>query len=570
MRVRALSGNQVFYFYVLIWSVFGAIQARFTGLHPDEAYYHQFSQSLDWGYFDHPPMIALLIRAGGYFLDGIMGLRLGTVLLQALFWLLVWRLVRTREVPSVQQAHLTGILMASLPMLQLYGFITTPDMPLLTFTALFWLVYRRLLVRQGSERANTLWLSVALCGMAYSKYLGAIQVALALAAHPKLMRNRSWIIASTATFLLLLPHLYWQYRNDFVTFRFHLGHRTEGIRWDYIWQYLPNQLAVFHPFNLLALFMLNWRRTAHPDLMFRAMRFSIAGMLLFYGLLSLRGHTEPHWTVSATIPMLWLFVRRAEEYPVFRRFIFRFTGPSLVVVFALRLWLFTDSGNRVARLSRPDDLFTSMAQLAGDRPALFSGSFQDAALYQFHTGKTTGLVNTAGVRGTQYDLWKRHAQWQRHSVVVFGAEGPRAQWLSVGNRGISYQLCDELQSPELLQVQQTTMLSSPHPDSLLMVVFIKNPTHYAMSRQHPDFPFRWVLCTNYPKKGSTDTLLARNMTEPFRLDAHKTTQIRFSIHKKDLPDEGSVFLGIRTIFGLQFPEGYQETAYAAARLNGRD
>ena len=65
MRVDWRNGNHIFYFYVLIGSISGAVQARCTGLHPDEAYYFQFSQTLDWGYFDHPPMIALLIRAGG-------------------------------------------------------------------------------------------------------------------------------------------------------------------------------------------------------------------------------------------------------------------------------------------------------------------------------------------------------------------------------------------------------------------------------------------------------------------------------------------------------------------------
>ena len=150
-----------------------------------------FSQAPDWGYFDHPPMNAVFIGLGRRILEGAMGVRLSTVLLQPVFWLLVWRLVRTRAVPPPRQAHLMGILMASLPMIQLYGFITTPDMPLLTFTALFWLVYRRIVGQQGSEGWNVFWLTLALTGMAYSKYLGAIQVILALAAHSRLLRALS-------------------------------------------------------------------------------------------------------------------------------------------------------------------------------------------------------------------------------------------------------------------------------------------------------------------------------------------------------------------------------------------
>ncbi len=564
MQVNWRDGNQIFYLYVLIWSVFGAVQACFTGLHPDEAYYHQFSQCIDWGFFDHPPMIAVLIRVGSCLLDGVWGLRLGTVVLQPLFWLLLWRLVRTEKVPSSQQAHIMGILMASLPMMQLYGFITTPDMPLLSFTVLFWLVYRRILGQQGSDAWNAAWLTLAMTGMAYSKYLGAIQVILALAAHPRLLRKPVWLIAVGATTIFLLPHLYWQYRHDFVSFRFHLEHRSEGIRWDYIWQFLPNQLAVFHPFNLFALFMLDWRSKQNEDPLYRAMRMSLIGMLVFYGLLSLRGHTEPHWTVSATIPMLWLFVRRAEEHVGFRRFIFRFTAPSLVVVVALRLWLFTDSGNRVARLSRPDHIFTAMARLADDRPSIFSGSFQEAALYQFQTGKPSGLVSTAGVRRTQYELWKRHAEWQQKSVVVFGAEGPQAQWLSIGHRGIGYLISDQLQSPELLHIQQISIQDGAHPDSLQIDVWVKNPINDVMDRHHADFPFRWVLCTENRESKSTDTLPARCLPEPIRFEPHKTSQIEFGIHRSDMP-KGPIMVGLQTIFGLQFPDDPNDQNMAVAK-----
>ena len=553
MERNGHNGNTLFYLYLFLWSAFGAVQARFTGLHPDEAYYVLFSQAPDWGYFDHPPMNAVFIGLGRRILEGAMGVRLSTVLLQPVFWLLVWRLVRTRAVPPPRQAHLMGILMASLPMIQLYGFITTPDMPLLTFTALFWLVYRRIVGQQGSEGWNVFWLTLALTGMAYSKYLGAIQVILALAAHPRLLRQRVWIVASALTYLLLLPHLYWQYRHDFVTFRYHLGHRTEGIRWDYIWQFLPNQLAVFHPFNLFALLMFDWSRTSNADPMQRAMRFSLVGMLLFYGLLSLRGHTEPHWTVSATIPMLWLFVRDGENRPKFRRFVFRYTAPSLLVVIALRLWLFTDSGNRVARLSRSDELFTAMAACAEGRPALFSGSFQEAALYEYHTGQPAGLIATAGVRGTQFDLWKRQAQWQNQPVVVFGAEGPDAGWLSAGGKGIGYIISPQLQSPELLQIQQIITCPEARADRMRVEILLLNPTRFPMRQDHPDFPFRWVLSPPPGDTSGADTLRAKPVSAPAIYEPGRRSVVVLELSKSDWPRRGAV-VGLRTVFGLQFPQ----------------
>lgn len=47
-----------------LWLLLGLLQAGLTELQDDEAYYWVFSRHLDWGYFDHPPMTALLVKAG--------------------------------------------------------------------------------------------------------------------------------------------------------------------------------------------------------------------------------------------------------------------------------------------------------------------------------------------------------------------------------------------------------------------------------------------------------------------------------------------------------------------------
>ena len=57
-----------------LWWMINLIQAGFTELADDEAYYHMFAQRLDWGYFDHPPVTALLVYLGG-FLGGEFGVR---------------------------------------------------------------------------------------------------------------------------------------------------------------------------------------------------------------------------------------------------------------------------------------------------------------------------------------------------------------------------------------------------------------------------------------------------------------------------------------------------------------
>jgi len=55
--------NVLFIGYILI----NILQSIFTPLIPDEAYYWVYSQNLSWGFFDHPPMVAYLIKLGNYF-----------------------------------------------------------------------------------------------------------------------------------------------------------------------------------------------------------------------------------------------------------------------------------------------------------------------------------------------------------------------------------------------------------------------------------------------------------------------------------------------------------------------
>ena len=72
--------DRLILFFLLAWTLLNAIQAYTLELQGDEAYYWLYSRYLDWGYFDHPPMVALFIRTGDSLLHTEFGLRLFTVM----------------------------------------------------------------------------------------------------------------------------------------------------------------------------------------------------------------------------------------------------------------------------------------------------------------------------------------------------------------------------------------------------------------------------------------------------------------------------------------------------------
>jgi len=52
-------------YIVTIAAIIRLVFAALIPIFPDEAYYWDWSRHLAAGYFDHPPMIALLIRMSG-------------------------------------------------------------------------------------------------------------------------------------------------------------------------------------------------------------------------------------------------------------------------------------------------------------------------------------------------------------------------------------------------------------------------------------------------------------------------------------------------------------------------
>ena len=119
--------------FILLWMIINILQSLFTGLYPDEAYYWVYSRKLQWGYFDHPPLVALSVKLGELFGHNSLCTRLGTVILSAggVFFLF-------KALPEgIADTRIYIISFLSIILFHIYGFVATPDAALFFFTALF-------------------------------------------------------------------------------------------------------------------------------------------------------------------------------------------------------------------------------------------------------------------------------------------------------------------------------------------------------------------------------------------------------------------------------------------------
>lgn len=148
------------------------VLAAIVPLAPDEAYYWVWSRDLQGGYLDHPPMVALFIRAG----TAIAGETAFGVRLLGPLCLAVGSILLARATEDLFPGHRAGPWAAALfnaTLLAGIGAVTmTPDTPLIAFwTASVWALAR--LWRSGDGRW---WLAVgAFAGAALlSKYTAAL------------------------------------------------------------------------------------------------------------------------------------------------------------------------------------------------------------------------------------------------------------------------------------------------------------------------------------------------------------------------------------------------------------
>src|SRR5690349_8930417 len=167
-------------FYSL-WLLLALMQSGLTELQDDEAYYWVYSQYPAWGYFDHPPMIALLIKAGYGIFHNELGVRLFCVLLNMLTLFIIEQLLEKKNTALFYAIAL------SLAVFQLAGFLAVPDTPLLFFTALFYFCYRKFL--EKTNWVNTILLGIVMALLMYSKYHGVLIILFTILSNLSLLKR---------------------------------------------------------------------------------------------------------------------------------------------------------------------------------------------------------------------------------------------------------------------------------------------------------------------------------------------------------------------------------------------
>ena len=414
----SLGADKLVLLWLGVWWIANLVQAGFTELANDEAYYHMFAERLAWGYFDHPPVTALLVWAGERLFGGELGVRFFFTVLQPLYLWILWRLIRPADAGR-RDAALFVVVSAATLMLQLYGFIAVPDGPLMFTTALFLLTFKWF---SENRRRAWLWMGIAMALMAYSKYHGALVVLFALAANPRQLLRPALYSSGAVALLLLVPHLVWQYEHDWASFAYHLSGRNSVFRPGYVVEFLANVLVVFNPF-FVPLYVQAWRKVKPQTPVGRALKLLPVAFIVFFMLSSLRGYVQPQWVIVSCFGLVCVLFAYARRHPRTRRYVMRAGGVTVGLIVLVRLvMIFNPLGIRFEVFNNPES-YAAIAAEADGRPVVFRYGYAVAAKYAFYTGGEAYCQPNIRYRTHQWQFRDDDSQFIGREVLVECPDG---------------------------------------------------------------------------------------------------------------------------------------------------
>jgi hypothetical protein len=345
------------------------VAAAVTPLTYDEAYYWTWSKNLAGGFYDHPPMVAVVIGAGTLIAgDTELGVRLFSILLALP---MSWAVYRAAEMlfASPIVGATAAILLNVTMMVSVETMIITPDSPLVVASA--FVVFFLGKVLQTGRGAWWLTVGTAVGAALLSKYTALFFGPIILVWMLAVPELRRWLISpwpylgGVVALVMFSPVLLWNADHQWISFVKQFGRvRPEQFRPQYLASYIGGQVLLATP----AVFLLGTSGiyalqkglvgTRAAGVLIGAMVWIVA---IYFALHSLHSEVHPDY-LSMTYPALAVaaavavhLVRWGERWQRVVDFMHRWAVPGSIAMFALLMvqlnfgWL---SGYRIDPLVR--------------------------------------------------------------------------------------------------------------------------------------------------------------------------------------------------------------------------
>ena len=416
---------------ILGFSIFRLFLAIILPLTPQEAYYWSWSRDLALSYFDHPPLASYSI----WLTTLVFGQTIFGIKLAAVLWYLgmniLWAVMIEEMFNNSRQTFWTLLALNASIVFQLYGFVITPDTPLLfCWTATIYTLWKLV------QSKNPKWWYFAglFMGLAWlGKYSGIMLVPSVLLFAVISKEQRKWLLTPhpylgvLLAILVFSPVLIWNAQHEWMSFAFQGSARASGMgQWKvkHFGELLGSQFFILSPYLFVVVFatLIRYGRKLFSGLEDKLLLLLSSGLVTsaFFIAVSFRSLVKMNWLAPAYWSLIILGIYYLFQSPkrfnrmrtgIFSSIVFLGIGISVVAIPNVPLgegntWSgWKQAANEVNALQ--DSL-----KAEGDNPFIFSTNYKASSLLKFYLPDQprTYAQDIIGKHALQFDIWPKEEE----------------------------------------------------------------------------------------------------------------------------------------------------------------
>lgn len=294
----------------------------------DEVYYYIYSLDLSTNYFDHPPGVAVLIRLFTFnnLLTHEFFVRLGAIVCAAVGTILTYQLGKVMK--NEQTGWFAAILYnSSVYASVIAGTFIVPDSPqVVLWLASLWVMYK--ILRQGDRQQQVALVDWLLFGLlaglcilckVHGIFLWVGFGLYIIIYERRLLTSYGLYLSALLTLLVISPIVWWNFQNDFITYRYQRGRiGVEGTLFhlDYFLQILAGQWLYNNPINTVIIIISVWKLKSMDFIDRMTARFIVLNglpMILMVTGMGMVNNILPHWSGPGFLVLAFLAAAYLDE-----------------------------------------------------------------------------------------------------------------------------------------------------------------------------------------------------------------------------------------------------------------
>ena len=401
----------------------------------DEAYFVLWANHLDFGYYDHPPMVGWFLHVMLYLGSSEIILRLPSILTSTLIGIGIYRLLKPLD---ENKAALIATLFLVSP-LNILNVLVTTDTPLILF-AFFSLA--ALFKALQHNRMGWYALSGAFFGMAFlSKYfavlLGLSYLAYLIFSVKSKQKTGGFILLFLASFPFALVNIYWNYTHCWDNILFNLYTRNEGTQLSVrtVAMFIGVQIYLMTPPLIYFLFKQRERiKQNFRNAQFQLFLFVFLVPLAVFSLLSLKKVIGLHWVLAfyPALYMLLYWILDRSALVTMLKFMAGFSALHLLAILVIaalpmETWKHHKLYGGMVFMFEPEKVAEQIRPYDKQQFLLATDGYSPSATISYHYGKEFFVFGEGGLHARQDDILTDFRNFKGRNMLILAKSAPDLQ-----------------------------------------------------------------------------------------------------------------------------------------------